>query len=47
MVVWPLELLPQPTTVPSLLSARLWKSPLAMAVTPVRPLGMEVWPLLL
>src|SRR2546430_1488883 len=33
---WPLLLLPQPTTVPSPRSARTWRRPAAIAVTPVR-----------
>src|SRR5688572_21177357 len=46
-VAWPEPLAPQPATVPSALSARLWKLPAAMATTCWSPLGTVVWPELL
>jgi hypothetical protein len=42
-LVSPLELSPQPITVPELVSARLWAEPPATAVTLVNPVGTALW----
>src|SRR6266478_1703831 len=41
-LVWPLELIPQATTVPFVLSASAWPPPAAIATTLVRPAGTFV-----
>ena len=43
MLDWPYVLSPQATTVPSLLSARLWSRPPATAATPLRFVGTLHW----
>jgi hypothetical protein len=44
IVVWPEVFDPQPTTVPSDLSTRLWAPPAAMAITLFKPGGVVVSP---
>jgi hypothetical protein len=44
--VSPFKLYPHATTFPSLISAKLWALPPAIAVTLPNPLGIVLWPLL-